>query len=116
MERLAFEQLHGQKRHALVIAEFVYGNNILVDEIRSRTGLMPEPLEQVGVGLRRYDLYGHVPAYAGIPSSEDLPKATLAEGRYNLISANAIHDKRSIRADERTQRYPFPKYQFWRGS
>jgi hypothetical protein len=72
-ERLAAEQLHGQERHAAVLADLIDGDDVLVLDGRGQPGLAQEAAVELGVGRqgRPHDLQGHRAAEVGVLGLED---------------------------------------------
>ena len=88
-QRLALEKLHHGVGDAVLVPEIVNGKDVLMRKRRDRLRLPLEPGESVGIGcdgLREY-LDCDVPIQLPVPRPVDLPHATSAERRDDLIGA-----------------------------
>ncbi len=88
-QRLAFQKLHDGVRDAVLVAEIVDRQDVLMGERRDRLRLALEPGERVGIGRDglREDLDRDLPIELPIPRPVDLPHPARAQWREDLVGA-----------------------------
>ena len=86
-QRLALDPLHREERAAAALADVVDRDDVRVVEGRRRSRLVLEAGETLAVGRQRLreNLDGDEPAEARVPRLVDLPHATGADGRQDLV-------------------------------
>src|ERR1035438_4690568 len=88
LQVLTGQVLHGQEKHAAILAEFVDGNDVFVVKIAGGSGFRLEADQEAGVAARGQNFDRHQPVHGGIQSEINLSKAPFSE----LISYFVLAD------------------------
>src|ERR1035438_797885 len=89
MKVLAFQILHNEVLDALVLPEFVDGDDVLVMEIARRGGFISKPANVADLGVRFEHFDGYNPAHLGIKSAEDFANTAPPNLSLKLESADS---------------------------
>jgi hypothetical protein len=90
-QRFAFEQLRNGIRRFTFSPEVVNGEDVRVGELRDRSRLALETGERLGIvgEIGGQNLDGHVAVELGVTGAVDLPHATRAKRRDDLIRSES---------------------------